>query len=655
MPRRFLLLAALLPPAAAAVVSCTGSPALDTAAVLAALPTVAISGVCALNATLRLTAPQSRVTGATPNAALVGGVPLFSPAPVTDAAVLAQLPSDAARAAVRQFDLVAAGVPAHDPSAGQGPWAHPCLAYAGASAALNYGSYLASSIELFWGAGDAASTAPLTPARFPNANEPFPASWASIVEAGVNKSDNLFFRGPPSLAARSAAWANQIAQDVTSIGLTVFTQPLFWATNVGPLQAFAAPDVLRSMYCTDFPSTEEVPATGGAFFVSNVLAELDTPGEYYINRTSGMAFVWPPAAASPRASAGAGAPAAWASLLEDLVIVQDAAGVSIEGVSLGVARGAALVANNATDLRVANASLANIGNMALNVTGGGGNLFLRIAVAGAGNGGAYLIGGNRSTLAGSGNVISDSTFTRYNRHQICYTPGVALAGVGHTLARSEVHDAPHQAVWVQGNLHSLSRNSIHDVCQITEDSGAVYAGRDWTYQGNVIEGNVFANINTHASANGGNNVQALYFDDLVSGFAVFANTFVNVSRALHLGGGRSIIFQNNTIRSAGANSWRTANHIDNRGMGWDAKSCTPPNGTLVEFLARVPYATSGAWLRSFPLLAGILHDEPCQAKYNLVADNVLCGIGASSAFDVTPSAFASWGSVMRNNTVTGQC
>lgn len=653
MARRVpLLLAALSSPAAAALVTCTGSPALDTAAILSALPTVALAGVCALNATLRLPA-QSRLTGATPNAALVGGVPLFSTAPVADPAVLAQLPTDAARAAVRQVDLVAAGVPALGASAGLGPWASPCLAYAGASAALNYGSYLASSVELFWGAGDADSTIPLTPARWPNADEPFPGSWAPIVEAGVNKSDNLYFRGPPSLAARSAAWANQVAADVTSIGLTVFTQPLFWATNVGPLQAFVAPDVLRSMYCMDFPSSEEVPATGGAFFVSNVLAELDTPGEYYVNRTSGMAYVWPPAAATPHA--GAGAPTAWASLLEDLVVVQDAAGVSIEGVSLGVARGAALVANNATGLRVVNASLANIGNMALNVTGGGGNLFSRIAVAGAGNGGAYLVGGDRSTLARSGHVIADSTFTDYNRHQVCYTPGVALDGVGHTLERSEIHDAPHQAVWVQGNFHSLSRNSIHDVCQITEDSGAVYAGRDWTYQGNVIEGNVFANINTLAAANGRNNVQAVYLDDLVSGFAIFGNTFVNVSRALHLGGGRSIVFQNNTIRSAGNNSGNAANHIDNRGMGWDARSCTPPNGTLVEFLARVPYATSDAWLRSFPVLAGILRDEPCQAKYNLVADNVLCGIGASAAFDVSPSTFASWGSVMRNNTVAGQC
>ena len=232
--------------------------------------------------------------------------------------------------------------------------------------------------------------------------------------------------------------------------------------------------------------------------------------------------------------------------------------------------------------------------------------------------------------------------------------GVALDGVGHALVGSEILNAPHQAMWLQGNLHNVSGNSIHDVCQITEDSGAVYAGRDWTYQGNVIADNAFANINTLASANGGNNVLAVYLDDLVSGFTITGNTFVNVSRALHLGGGRSIVFQNNTIRHAGNNSGRAATHVDNRGMGWSAKACTPPDGILIEFLARVPYATSDAWRRAFPALAGILGDEPCQAKHNLIADNHMCGV-VGAAFDVTPATFAGWDSVMRNNTVVGQC
>ena len=90
-------------------------------------------------------------------------------------------------------------------------------------------------------------------------------------------------------------------------------------------------------------------------------------------------------------------------------------------------------------------------------------------------------------------------------------------------------------------------------------------------------------------------------------------------------------------------------------MGWDAKSCTPPNGTLIKFLARVPYTTSAAWLLAFPLLASILGDEPCQAKHNLIADNYLCGLAGANAFDVNASTFATWDSVIRNNTVVEQC
>ena len=138
LPCALILVSALSSPtAAAAVVRCTGSPVTDTAAILAALPSVSLTGICALNDTLRLTAPQSALTGAAPNSGLVGGVPLFSTAPVSDAAILAQLPSDAARAAVVEIDLIAAGMPTYDPSVTQSPWVSPCLAYAGASASLN--------------------------------------------------------------------------------------------------------------------------------------------------------------------------------------------------------------------------------------------------------------------------------------------------------------------------------------------------------------------------------------------------------------------------------------------------------------------------------------------------------------------------------------
>jgi hypothetical protein len=123
-------------------------------------------------------------------------------------------------------------------------------------------------------------------------------------------------------------------------------------------------------------------------------------------------------------------------------------------------------------------------------------------------------------------------------------------------------------------------------------------GRDWTYQGNIIANNLFEDINTNFD--GGNNVQAVYLDDQVSGFTVTNNTFANVTRAFHLGGGRSNIFTFNTIRFPSRNSMNTVAHLDNRGEGWNHGACSSADGILVEFLARVPYNTSAIWMDSYP-------------------------------------------------------
>jgi len=36
------------------------------------------------------------------------------------------------------------------------------------------------------------------------------------------------------------------------------------------------------------------PAAGGSYYVYNVLAELDSPGEVYLDRSKGMLYIWPP-------------------------------------------------------------------------------------------------------------------------------------------------------------------------------------------------------------------------------------------------------------------------------------------------------------------------------------------------------------------------
>jgi hypothetical protein len=459
-------------------IACSGTPAVDgpkLRAAAAAGGAIELSGVCALDATWELTVSGTSVSAAAGGASVVGGVALAAGAfsPVTDPAILAQLPA-AARGQVQQVDLVAAGIAPRDVAAD--PWTYPCLSYSGGSATLLYGSYLAGAVELYWGAAaPGAPAVPLTPARFPNADEKYPASWLGIVKK-TNGSDDLYFQGDARLAPRTPAWSTQLATDPSSIQLVMFTESLDWATQVTPLMAFDAPDVVRSMYCPEYPSSEQVPGVGGLFYVSNVLAELDAAGEYYVNRTSGMAYVWPPP--PPSAAAAAAAPVAWASTLDNLLVVANASGISISGdITFGITRGAALVAENADSLSVTGATFCNAGNMGINVTGGTQATFAAIRVMDTGNGGIYITGGNRTSLAPSGHLVTRATITRYNRHQICYAPGIAFQGVGHSVTDSEIFDAPHQAIWLQGNLHLVSNNTIHDVVQITADSGAIYSGR----------------------------------------------------------------------------------------------------------------------------------------------------------------------------------
>jgi len=196
-------------------------------------------------------------------------------------------------------------------------------------------------------------------------------------------------------------------------------------------------------------------------------------------------------------------------------------------------------------------------------------------------------------------------------------------------------------VWVQGNDHTVANNDLHDGCQEGLDSGAVYSGREWTYRGNQFVGNRVSNINSHA----GTDVTGIYLDDLMSGWIIHNNTFINNSRAFLLGGGRDNSFMNNQIVASGAAG--AAVHFDDRGEGWAAGGCKP-GGLPYDFLARVPYATSPAWKKYGPTLANITTDSPCVPKYNKIENNCYSHL-AGSFLDQSAGTIASWKSVDDHN------
>ena len=655
---------------------------------------------------LRLSSVDSHVTvRAAPPSARAGisaAVPLFATdfSPVTDVGILAQLPP-VSRSAVLQVDLAALGVPLAPLT---------CQPYVGGNSVMTPGLLQPAGAELFVygdprGGGDAG---PLTLARFPNADAGGPkAAWASLFDVHNGTLANLGMDA--TAASRSPLWAQQLREDPGSLR-TKYIGSLGWLEHTQSLVAVSAlsppPNTTRATVSVELGANcgtlaEDVYGDGGVVLLTNVLAELDEPGEYTINRTAGMAYVWFPAtpsewptvapwgspyvadgvargaaAASPPLSAGVGAAplavplaVAYVSAAPHAVELDGASFVTFEGLVFEGSQDAAVVVRNSTRVTFSGCLVQNAGNMAVNVTHGGGVALQNCTIRGGANGAALLEGGDRITLQPGGHSITNSTLSYSSRLVWLNAPMVSVDGVGHAVEDSEIYGGPHMGVYHSGNDHRIARNLVREVVQACSDCGAIYGGRDWAYQGTAITGNTLMNLHS----NEGPDVSAVYLDDMISGVAVVDNLFVNVSRALLLGGGRWNIFARNTIRGVSlANdaavhfdnrgmNWDNPNdaavHFDNRGMNWDNPSCNlnNPAPNMVVLLERVPYNTSQVWLAAFPALADILKDEPCIPKYNMVENNTFCLLGHVPFLDVSSAQVTSWGSTVANNVNATTC
>jgi hypothetical protein len=291
-------------------------------------------------------------------------------------------------------------------------------------------------------------------------------------------------------------------------------------------------------------------------------------------------------------------------------------------------RGIGVNAVNASGVALQGVEVAFVGLMAVNVSGGVDVALTNLSVHDTGNGGVYLYAGDRTLLQPARHVLADASITRYNRYTHCYTPGVVLGGVGNSVLRSRIWDAPHQAVFLSGNEHTLADCDVSTVTQITADSGALYSGRDLSYRGNKLLRNSWHDIN---SVNIGTPI--LYLDDCASSVEVVNNTFRNCSGpAAASEGGKAHKFIGNYIGE------------DAQGLHVVGKNCA---GAL-PYLDLVPWNTSAVWLAAYPEMVAEVA-ENSGAPWHLVFEgNVRCAPRANSSA-AAPFADISAKSVLQYN------
>ncbi len=314
-----------------------------------------------------------------------------------------------------------------------------------------------------------------------------------------------------------------------------------------------------------------------------MLEELDQPGEWFLDRKTGVLYFWPPerGSASVVRVRRSSQPEILLSLLaEPLLKLTDVSHVTFSGLILEATRSSAVQIHGGASNRIAGCVIRNIGNYGVTIEGGTGHGVISCDIFDTGDGGVSLEGGDRQTLRPGGHFVENCHFARQGRWSKCYVPAVLIGGVGQRASHNLIHDHPHCAILFNGNDHLIEFNEIHHIALETGDVGAIYTGRDYTYRGNRIRYNFI-----HDTGGVGMGSMGIYMDDCVSGTEIFGNLFYQVQRAAFLGGGRDHQVVNNIFVEC-----NHAVELDGRGLDSSPVWHDMVDQTMRQSLARMPSA-----------------------------------------------------------------
>ena len=379
-----------------------------------------------------------------------------------------------------------------------------------------------------------------------------------------------------------------------------------WADNSVRV---ASTDPERRFIATAPPHSFYGYTKGQRFYAFNLLEEVDAPGEWFLDRRTAVLYFCPPGPLEKGEVV--------VSLLgEPLVVLADVSHVGLEGMTLEAGRSDGVHVGGGSRNHVSGCLLRNLGGDGVVIRGGTGHRVAGCEITGVAGEGIRAEGGDRPKLIPAGHEIVGNHVHHYARWYRTYAGGVRIRGVGIRVANNLIHDAPHTAIFFNGNDHLIELNEIHHIAQETGDVGAIYTGRDWTYRGNRVRHNYI-----HHTSGTGMGSMGVYLDDCISGTEVFGNVFYEVRRAVMIGGGRDTLVENNLFIDC-----RPALQIDERGKGWAARRIAADRGNwnLYTRLRAMPYKEP-PWSERYPKLAPIMEQDPTAAVGNRVVRNVCVG------------------------------
>ena len=391
-------------------------------------------------------------------------------------------------------------------------------------------------------------------------------------------------------AARIAGW-----KDISEASVYCFTT-YEWATANADIASFDSANnavEVHGSYGYGF-------GTRSRYRFINVMEEIDTAGEYFLDRKNCVLYAYLPD--------GAENALITANIAETRIIyATNAEHLTFHGFDINGTRTEAVSLNDCRSVTLDSLKVSNIGDVGINARGY--NITIQNCdISGTGADGIRIYGGDRTTLTPSNNLIYNNYIHDWATRGQTYRPGVRVDGVGITVSHNEICNSLHFAIHYYGNDNIFEYNYIHDVVTDSSDAGAIYAGRHYAYYGNVMRYNYFEDI---GSAEMGC-AMAIYWDDGLSGQTAYGNIMNRVygknSYAIMVGGGRDNLVENNIFIDIynGDSPVGYVISVDERARRgyFDPTYWSGDPYDHVWQFEEVPYNT-GVWAEKYPALAKV--------------------------------------------------
>lgn len=270
----------------------------------------------------------------------------------------------------------------------------------------------------------------------------------------------------------------------------------------------------------------------------NVPEELDEPGEYYIDRQSGMLYFYPPEDApkdsvltitmsTPTLGVSGKAP-------NSMFRIENSKNIVFENLIFKGGRGSAITGKNNSNIQFINCEINSFGENGIRFDTSTDIKISDCKIHDVGQDGILFVScGNYKTLSPSNIVVSNNDIYNFARLERSYKTGIDFGYrcVGATAANNHIHNGPHAGMIFYGVNNDIYGNEFDNLVTEFSDMDAMYCNNSnypWE-RGNKIHNNYFHDIGK-SSMNGRHqiNVRAIRTDNRGCGLNIYENLFYNI-------------------------------------------------------------------------------------------------------------------------------